>query len=105
RTYDRRVVRFMPFAPDRALDAAVVRRVKRIHGDRSHPDGLDTGDAFRKRLTTRVAPMKVFTIGFTQKSAARFFGLLRQARVTRVIDVRLNNTGQLAGFSKRDDLV
>ncbi len=49
--------------------------------------------------------MNVFTIGFTQKTAERFFRLLRESGVKRVIDVRLNNTGQLAGFSKRDDLV
>jgi uncharacterized protein (DUF488 family) len=49
--------------------------------------------------------MKVFTIGFTQKSAQRFFELLRNAQVKRVVDVRLNNTGQLAGFSKHDDLI
>jgi uncharacterized protein (DUF488 family) len=48
--------------------------------------------------------MKVYTIGFTQKSAERFFNLLRQAGVKRIVDVRLNNTGQLAGFAKRDDL-
>ena len=49
--------------------------------------------------------MNVFTIGFTQKSAANFFELLQNAGVKRVVDVRLNNTGQLAGFSKRDDLI
>jgi uncharacterized protein (DUF488 family) len=49
--------------------------------------------------------MKVYTIGFTQKSAQRFFDLLRNAHVKRVVDVRLNNTGQLAGFSKQDDLI
>ena len=49
--------------------------------------------------------MKVYTIGFTQKSAKQFFDLLRQANVKRVVDVRLNNTGQLAGFAKKDDLV
>lgn len=48
--------------------------------------------------------MKVFTIGFTQKSAERFFKLLKNAGVRRVVDVRLNNSGQLAGFSKQDDL-
>jgi uncharacterized protein (DUF488 family) len=48
--------------------------------------------------------MKVFTIGFTQKSAKHFFDLLRRANVKRVVDVRLNNTGQLAGFAKKDDL-
>jgi uncharacterized protein (DUF488 family) len=48
--------------------------------------------------------MRVFTIGFTQKPASRFFGLLREAGVKRVVDVRLNNEGQLAGFAKRADL-
>ena len=47
---------------------------------------------------------KIYTIGFTQKSAERFFSLLRQHGVQRLVDTRLNNTGQLAGFSKRDDL-
>jgi uncharacterized protein (DUF488 family) len=46
----------------------------------------------------------LFTIGFTQKSAAAFFGLLQNAAVQRIVDTRLNNTGQLAGFAKRDDL-
>ncbi|HET7892788.1 MAG TPA: DUF488 domain-containing protein [Candidatus Sulfotelmatobacter sp.] len=48
--------------------------------------------------------MKVFTIGFTKKSARDFFGKLRRTGLQRVIDVRLNNVSQLAGFSKRDDL-
>jgi uncharacterized protein (DUF488 family) len=48
--------------------------------------------------------LKLFTIGFTKKSAEEFFTKLREAGVKRVIDVRLNNTSQLAGFSKRDDL-
>ena len=48
--------------------------------------------------------MKVLSIGFTEKSASRFFELLRAAGARRIVDVRLNNTGQLAGFSKRDDL-
>lgn len=46
----------------------------------------------------------LFTIGFTQKSAERFFGLLKTNTIRTLIDTRLNNTGQLAGFSKRDDL-
>jgi uncharacterized protein (DUF488 family) len=48
--------------------------------------------------------LNLFTIGFTQKSAERFFGLLATNSVKKLIDTRLNNTGQLAGFSKRDDL-
>ena len=48
--------------------------------------------------------MNVFTIGFTQKKAETFFTLIRQAEVKTLIDVRLNNVSQLAGFAKRDDL-
>jgi len=48
--------------------------------------------------------MKVFTIGFTKKPAREFFGKLRRPGLARLIDVRLNNISQLAGFSKRDDL-
>jgi uncharacterized protein (DUF488 family) len=48
--------------------------------------------------------MTTYTIGFTQKSASRFFSLLMEAEVRKLIDVRLNNVSQLAGFAKRDDL-
>jgi uncharacterized protein (DUF488 family) len=48
--------------------------------------------------------MKIFTIGFTKKSAETFFTRLINAGVRRLVDVRLNNVSQLAGFTKRDDL-
>lgn len=48
--------------------------------------------------------MQVYTIGFTKKSAAQFFELLRTARIELLVDVRLNNVSQLAGFSKKEDL-
>jgi uncharacterized protein (DUF488 family) len=48
--------------------------------------------------------MKIFTIGFTKSTAEKFFARLRHAGVKRVVDVRLNNLSQLAGFAKRDDL-
>ena len=48
--------------------------------------------------------MEIYTIGFTRKSADQFFGLLRRHGIRRLVDVRLNNVSQLAGFSKRDDL-
>jgi uncharacterized protein (DUF488 family) len=44
------------------------------------------------------------TVGFTQKPLRGFIGLLRDAGVDAVIDVRLRNNGQLSGWSKRDDL-
>ena len=48
--------------------------------------------------------MKVFTIGFTKKNAERFFTQIRKAGISRIVDIRLNNTSQLAGFTKKDDL-
>lgn len=48
--------------------------------------------------------MEIYTIGFTQRAAEDFFESLRRAGITRLIDVRLNNSSQLAGFTKRDDL-
>lgn len=48
--------------------------------------------------------MKLFTIGFTKKSAEEFFTRLQKAGVRRVVDVRLNNTSQIAGFAKARDL-
>ncbi len=48
--------------------------------------------------------MKLFTIGFTKKSAEEFFTRLQDAGVRRVVDVRLNNTSQIAGFAKSRDL-
>jgi len=48
--------------------------------------------------------VRVFTIGFTKKPAHRFFEMLRSSGARRVVDVRLNNVSQLAGFAKKDDL-
>lgn len=48
--------------------------------------------------------IKLYTIGFTKKTARHFFSALRDARVSTVIDVRLNNASQLSGFAKRQDL-
>ena len=48
--------------------------------------------------------MKIYTMGYTKKSAEEFFGALEKHDIERVLDVRLKNTSQLAGFTKRDDL-
>lgn len=48
--------------------------------------------------------MNIYTIGFTKKNAQTFFDLVRNSGTERLIDVRLNNVSQLAGFAKRDDL-
>ncbi|HFD33110.1 MAG TPA: DUF488 domain-containing protein [Gammaproteobacteria bacterium] len=47
----------------------------------------------------------IYTIGFTKKKAEYFFEKLKSAGVKRVVDVRLNNVSQLAGFAKKDDLI
>jgi len=46
----------------------------------------------------------LFTIGFTQKNAEEFFTILKAAQVKTLIDIRLNNNSQLAGFTKKEDL-
>lgn len=48
--------------------------------------------------------MEIYTIGFTKKSAREFFAALRDAQIRTLIDVRLNNRSQLAGFTKQADL-
>ena len=48
--------------------------------------------------------MKIYTIGFTGKTAAEFFGLLNSTDAKYLVDTRLNNTSQLAGFTKKRDL-
>jgi len=48
--------------------------------------------------------MKLFSIGFTHKTAPEFFGLLIENKVRVVYDVRASNTSQLAGFTKESDL-
>lgn len=48
--------------------------------------------------------MKIYTIGFTQKSAEEFFELIKRNNISILLDIRLNNKSQLAGFTKGDDL-
>jgi uncharacterized protein (DUF488 family) len=48
--------------------------------------------------------VKIYTIGFTQKTAEEFFTILQRAGVLRLIDVRLKGQSQLAGFAKQSDL-
>lgn len=46
----------------------------------------------------------LYTIGFTKKSASQFFNLLRNNHVKQLVDVRISNSSQLAGFAKGKDL-
>lgn len=48
--------------------------------------------------------MKICTIGFSKKNLKEFIRRLQKAGVKKIIDVRLNNTSQLAGYAKKDDL-
>jgi uncharacterized protein (DUF488 family) len=48
--------------------------------------------------------VEIYTIGFTRTTAEHFFGRLRESRVERLLDVRLSNRSQLAGFAKSSDL-
>lgn len=48
--------------------------------------------------------MTIYTLGFTQKTAEQFFGLLKKERIQLLVDIRLNNKSQLAGFTKGEDL-
>jgi uncharacterized protein (DUF488 family) len=48
--------------------------------------------------------MEIYSIGFTKKNAREFFGTLKMYGIERLLDVRLNNTSQLAGFAKQADL-
>jgi uncharacterized protein (DUF488 family) len=48
--------------------------------------------------------MRLFTIGFTKKSAERFFDILKYNNIQCLVDIRLNPEGQLAGFAKKGDL-
>lgn len=48
--------------------------------------------------------MKIFTIGFTKKDAKTFFELLQKNKIDLLLDIRINNVSQLAGFAKGNDL-
>ena len=47
-----------------------------------------------------MSEIKIFTIGFTKKTAEHFFERLKSANVQRVVDIRLKNDSQLSGFAK-----
>lgn len=48
--------------------------------------------------------MRIYTIGFTKKSAQEFFDTLRRNNIKQIIDIRLNNVSQLAGFTKEENI-
>lgn len=48
--------------------------------------------------------MTIYTLGFTGKTAEQFFGLIRRHKIKRLFDIRLHNSSQLAGFTKKENL-
>jgi len=48
--------------------------------------------------------MRIYTIGFTKKSANEFFNLIKKNDIQLLIDIRIHPQGQLAGFAKQEDL-
>jgi uncharacterized protein (DUF488 family) len=48
--------------------------------------------------------IKLYTIGFTEKPAETFFNLLKSSGIRQIVDTRINNVSQLAGFAKGTDL-
>jgi len=55
-------------------------------------------------ILLKITPMKIFTIGYTQKKAKDFFELLKKNKIDILADIRISNSGQLAGFTKKQDL-
>lgn len=54
-------------------------------------------------ITTRTM-IKLFNIGFTQKTAKEFFGIIKAHKIDCLVDVRLNPNGQLSRFAFEKDL-
>lgn len=48
--------------------------------------------------------MIIYTIGYTKRTAENFFETLKKYKIRKIVDLRENNTSQLSGFTKRDDL-
>jgi protein gp37 len=91
----------------RVVNAAVVEVLATHAGppqDSSPGEGHAPPSGEGETADSQGKSMVVHTIGFTGKSAAQFFTLLRENKVRRVIDVRHSNNNQLAGFTKREDL-
>lgn len=66
------------------------------------PQGAHTAD--RMVFSMGLHKRAIYTIGFAEKSAEKFFTLLENAGITILLDIRLNNTSQLSGFTKGKDL-
>ena len=84
----------------------IIREAYRIQGDAIaySTEQLSEQQADSLALDSGTSGMKIFTIGFTKTTAENFFSRLKKSGAKKIVDVRLNNKSQLAGFAKRDDL-
>ena len=88
-----------------ASEAEVVEQAYERQAERiafTQEDESETGITEDVKECSR--PITIYTMGFTQKSAEEFFTKLKVSGIRRVVDVRLNNVSQLAGFTKKTDL-
>jgi len=81
------------------LSKRMTSRPKRFPIYQSNEENYMSGQ--NNKVKTKI---NIFTIGFAKKSASEFFTKLKEVGAKSVIDVRLNNTSQLAGFTKKQDL-
>jgi uncharacterized protein (DUF488 family) len=79
-----------------------VRYLINLQGNR--PEQLQFWPVFPTNISVRKNMIELFTIGFTKKSAEVFFELLKKNNIRTLIDIRLNNVSQLAGYTKKEDL-
>jgi uncharacterized protein (DUF488 family) len=72
----------------------------------SHKGRQDSGEGRERGSSayTVLITMRIYTLGFTRKSAQEFFDTLKRNNIKQIVDIRLNNISQLAGFTKRDNL-
>ncbi len=90
--------------PSSACHYSVMSRMLSAHGIRTQhlPGQMAWQGGQAQEIPLK--PAEIFSIGVTRHSAQEFFGSLKRAGIRRLLDVRLNNWTQLAGFTKRDDL-
>jgi len=81
-----------------------IRRGAAPRPERPASAGGRPGPAARGVFRRDFAAVQIWTIGFTQSTAEHFFGRLAAARIGQLLDVRLSNSSQLAGFAKAQDL-
>lgn len=80
-------------------------RLNEAYSRQGEEIAYETSEPTSQYKDQKMPQIKLYTIGFTKKNAKTFFSKLRNAGITKLIDIRLNNVSQLAGFAKKDDLI